>query len=484
MATDPITYYVDQDSKRLETREWHLWYLAFALILFLGSLTIATYLFLLEDSMMDMGLSHITASRALYGLCVLIFLFCAYVVHTRITFGTMRGIIQKQATHDDLTNLYNRRMFNLRMSEEIARSDRDQYNLAILLCDIDHFKAINDSQGHQMGDKILKATARSIQESTRGTDMVFRWGGDEFVIVLLDTTREGILIAAERIRKGILKIAREGQVGIDISIGVAIYPEHGRNAEELMSLSDRALYIAKRGGDKIQIGDEEYHLDERAVKLVYQPVVDVWSDQILGYEALGRDPQGRFDIQTLFKRYQAIGRLSELKRICLRSTIRKADELGLRRIFINIDFNVLSRVEPIPKPPDLEIILEISEAEVLEDIEEHLEVVSRWREKNYQFAIDDFGAGFISLPFIARLIPDYIKLDRSTLLHAVASVQFKGFLKKLLPVLRTYAAEGIIAEGIETATELDVVKDLGVFIVQGFLLGKPQELGRSVNPIT
>jgi EAL domain-containing protein (putative c-di-GMP-specific phosphodiesterase class I) len=122
------------------------------------------------------------------------------------------------------------------------------------------------------------------------------------------------------------------------------------------------------------------------------------------------------------------------------------------------------------------VILEISELEALHDIENRLAVTKRWREAGYKFAIDDFGAGFISLPFIARLVPDFIKMDRSTILQAVASEKFRTFLRDLILALRNYVMAGIIAEGIETEKELSVVKTVGIHLVQGFLFGKPGEL--------
>jgi EAL domain-containing protein (putative c-di-GMP-specific phosphodiesterase class I) len=114
--------------------------------------------------------------------------------------------------------------------------------------------------------------------------------------------------------------------------------------------------------------------------------------------------------------------------------------------------------------------------EAIHDVENRLQVAKKWQEQGYKFAIDDFGAGFISLPFIARLIPAFIKIDRSTILQAVSSVQFKEFMIGMIFGLKNYATDGIIAEGIETEKELKVAKELGIFLIQGFLFGKPQEL--------
>jgi EAL domain-containing protein (putative c-di-GMP-specific phosphodiesterase class I) len=224
--------------------------------------------------------------------------------------------------------------------------------------------------------------------------------------------------------------------------------------------------------------------------VVFQPVVNVRTHQILGYEALSRDAQGKLSILELFKRYQAIGQLGELKRICFKAQLKAAQESGLKRMFINVNFDLLNQLESVPKPSGTEVILEISEMEALHDVENHLRIARKWREKGFKFAIDDFGAGFISLPFIAQLIPDYIKVDRSTILQAVSSEKFRGFLKDLVQAMRNYVAEGIIAEGvepiiesietvaenIETEKELQIVKEIGIYLVQGFLMGRPEEL--------
>ncbi len=196
----------------------------------------------------------------------------------------------------------------------------------------------------------------------------------------------------------------------------------------------------------------------------------------MGYEALGRDPQEKSSILDLFKRYEAVGQLNELKCLCFRIQLKKAVALGLKRVFINVDFNVLRQVESPPKPTGIDIILEISEAEALDDVANHLELTRQWRQKGYKFAIDDFGAGFISLPFIAQLIPDYIKMDRSTIVQATSSIQFQKFLRDMILALRNYSTEGIIAEGIETQKELEAVKEMGIVPAQGFLLGMPEEL--------
>ena len=383
--------------------------------------------------------------------------------------------LEEQAIRDPLTNLYNRRHFNLRIQEEIDLAEQKGHCLAVLVCDLDHFKDLNDTQGHQAGDRVLKEVAKSVNESVRGSDGAFRWGGDEIIVLLSNTSKEGVLIAARRIREGVGRLKSTPDSNLDISIGIALYPEHGRSPEALIRLADRALYIAKRGGDKIHIGEEEYYLRDDTIKVVFQPVVDIRLNENIGFEALSRDAKGTLGILDLFKKYQVIGLLDDLKVLCFTTELRMAQAVGLRKVFINVDFTLLGKLQPPSIPPGLEVVLEISEGEALHDVEDHLAIAKRWREHGYKFAIDDFGAGFISLPFIARLIPEHIKLDRSTILQAVESNRFRRILKDLLLGLRNCSTDGLIAEGIESTHELEVVRELGIYLVQGYLLGKPEE---------
>lgn len=394
--------------------------------------------------------------------------------------------IKSEAMRDTLTGLYNRRYFDHRAEEEIIRADRGKHALAFMLCDLDNFKNLNELKGRQTGDEILRTVANEIKQLTRGSDLIFRWGGDEIILVLSKATRDGVLIAADRIRKGIRKIGKKMAVPLDLSIGVSLYPDHGNNLDKLIHLADRALYIAKKADEKIHIGDEGYPLNENAVKVVFQPIIDLRSKQIIGYEALTRDPKGKLNVFDLFRRYHTIGQLNELKRICFAAQLKASEEQRLERLFVNIDSDILSKMDSIPKPPGVDVILEISEAEALHNVEKHLQMADKWRAKGFKFAIDDFGAGFISLPFVAQLMPDYIKIDRLTTLQAVSSKKFKKFLTNLLAALQEYVTVGMVAEGIETDEELQVVNDLGIYLAQGYLLGKPKVLkpsgSRSRNP--
>ena len=377
------------------------------------------------------------------------------------------------SVRDPLTNLYNRRYFNKRIEEEISRATRQESRFALLLCDLDDFKKVNDTRSHQFGDEILTAAGQGIQDATRDIDFVFRWGGDEFVVILLVDDRQGIIDAGERIRKRIVELGREKEFPLDLSIGVASFPEHGEDSNQLIRLADRALYIAKKRGDKIHIGEEEYELDDGVIQVVFQPIVDTLSGEVIGHEALSRASTEELGIRELFRKYRSIGKLLELKEICFRKQIEAAEAHGLDRVFVNVDYKLLEHLGRREKPAGLEVILEISEKEALTDIEHHLAVTREWRTEGFKFAIDDFGVGFISLPFLADLEPEYIKLDRLTILQAVASDEFRQFLNHVVLGLRQYAGQGIVAEGIESEEELAIAKEIGIHLVQGYLFGEP-----------
>ena len=467
---------IEPDVASVERRERHLLVLTLFLLFLFAGVTIVTFAILVDSSSLDGRLHRALRPTALVGLLLLTALFCAYVFHTHISFGRIRRLYEMKALRDPLTGLFNRQSFRDRFDEEVVRAKRGQRPFAIILCDLDRFKEINDTLGHQVGDEILQLVAKSTLGATRGSDLVFRWGGDEFLILVGIAARKDALIVARRIRNGVREIAESRKLPLDFSIGVALYPEHATAAKKLIRLADKALYIAKKGGDRIHVGEEEYELNERSVRMVFQPVVEIESREVMGYEALSRDPKGKLDITTLFRRYSAVGQLAELKRIIFRHQVRVAQERELKRVFINIDFETLESVDPFAKPENVEIVLEISEAESLHDVDRHLETADTWRKLGYRFAIDDFGAGFMSLPFIARLVPEYIKVDRSTIVEATGSEQFSYFLRDLVRAMRNYSKDGIIAEGIETEEEFEVVRKMGVDQVQGYLTGRPVEL--------
>jgi diguanylate cyclase (GGDEF)-like protein len=387
-------------------------------------------------------------------------------------------IRKREAIRDPLTDLYNRRHFKERIVQEIERASRERSSLAILLCDLDHFKAVNDTHGHAHGDQVLKAVAVAIRAATRGTDLHFRWGGDEIVVILSKTSTEGVLIAAERIRSSIRVYAESERLRLDASIGVALYPQHGTDEDELLRAADLAMYVAKKSGDHVRVGVDEYAIDERCVRFVYQPIVDVASGAVLGHEVFARDPGGSLSPLELFKKYHAVGQLGRLKRVIFEMQIEQSRAAGVERLFLNADIDFLNRTEPVPLPQGLRAVVEISELDANPKAEDRVAAVERWRAAGYEFALDDFGAGYVSLPLLGRIRPDFVKIDRSSVVHAAESPKYRDFLRHLVRAAAEFTTGGIVAEGIERETELEVALELGAGYAQGYLLGRPEEKSR------
>jgi diguanylate cyclase (GGDEF)-like protein len=341
------------------------------------------------------------------------------------------------------------------------------------MCDLDGFKRVNDSRGHQFGDGVLKSVATTLRQATRGTDLHFRWGGDEMVVVLSKSTEDGALIAAERIRQGVRGFAAEHDLDLDTSIGIAIYPIHGTTDEELIRVADLAMYVAKKTGDKMRVGFEEYTVNEDCVTFAYQPIWNLGANEIVGHEVFTRDPGGVLGPVELFQRYRAVGQLRRLKRLVFELQVRSAQDAGVRRLFLNSDLEFLHGVTPPPIPDGLEVVLELSELDSSSSDETRIAVVFEWRKAGYRIALDDFGAGYASLPILGKLAPDFVKIDRTCIVRATRSERYRDFLRHLLKGATEYTTEGLIAEGVELPGELDVARELGARFAQGFLLGRP-----------
>jgi diguanylate cyclase (GGDEF)-like protein len=389
--------------------------------------------------------------------------------------------VKSDAIHDALTGLYNRRHFNLRLDEDLNRSRRYGKPLSLLLCDLDHFKSINDLQGHRKGDEVLRQVSALVRRTVRQVDLVFRWGGDEIAILLPETEPAEAQLVARRIREVVLELGKDMGCPLGVSIGIASHPDHGRDAEALLSAADSAMYAAKRSTTKIQTGTRPVTLNEQTVVPHFQPMVRLDTGEVFAYEALSRDPHGQETVIELFARFEGVGLLGELKELCFRQQLRRAAELGITRLFLNVDFRLLrnlhGKVEP---PPGVNVILEISEREALDHIEDRLILAESWRKQGFKFACDDVGAGFLSLPFVVRLAPEFIKIDLSVVHLAVTSPGLQSFLEMTTRAFHGFS-EGIIAEGIETQEQLDLLKRIGIPLGQGFLLGRPEPLPRPAS---
>ena len=400
--------------------------------------------------------------------------------------------IKQLSLRDPLTGLFNRSQLEIQLKEAIIGASSDKHPLALMICDLDQFKDINEKFGHQYGDQVLKIFSDCIVSAMAKEDceereaLLFRSGVDEVTVLILNADQDKIIRKASKIRTAVQDGSKTAVFPLDVSIGAAMYPTESQTQDQLLTLANQSLLIAKKSDQKMCIGSVDTLNYSSRIRTIFEPIVDLDNNHIIGFEALSRDAQGKLSIIDLFKQYAALGELAEVKNACFTSQIELAESMNLSRVFLNVDSAMLSHCGWIQKPPQMEVVLEISESESLEDFEAYLKIAKKWKEKGFKFAIDDFGAGFLSLPFLSKLNPDYIKVDRSVMLQAVSSLSFKGFLKNIVGALQKDPGIFIIAEGIETEKELQVSRDVGIPFIQGFLLkdrGYPNLAGCGNNAL-
>lgn len=414
---------------------------------------------------------------------------------------------QHLADHDALTGLPNRRLLEDRLSQAIARADRTQKPTAVMFVDLDHFKAINDTLGHAVGDLVLKEVAERLVRQLRVGDTVCRLGGDEFVVVLPEITRASDAAGvAQKILETVAQPYRidDRELQLAASIGISVFPDDGADAETLIRNADAAMYHAKetgRGGyqffteqmnqaaaRRIAIETElRRALQENALRLHYQPVVDAATGAVVGYEALlrwqhptrGLVPPGEF-LQIA----EDTGLILRIGEWVLREACRWIAFVGPERalpVSVNLsprqfaDPRLAERVAAALRetgvPPRL-LELEVSEATTMQRAEAAQATLAKLKQIGVSLTMDNFGAAFSSAARLRHFPIDRLKIDRSL-------VGEFGNAKDSAPVLAAMVALAhamglrVVAEGVETEAQREFLRACACDYLQGFLLGRP-----------
>jgi diguanylate cyclase (GGDEF)-like protein len=425
--------------------------------------------------------------------------------------------IEYQAFHDPLTGLPNRTAFNDRLEMRLVGARIRGARLAVLFLDLDGFKVINDSLGHSMGDRVLQTLANRLRRAVRDGDLVSRFGGDEFTI-LLDVGRpEDAEAVAQKLLAAVVEpVIIEGErLFVTASVGVALHPEHGDDPESLVRNADAAMYLAKDlGRNNYQLCghglSERAHerlwleaqlrqaLAENGFELHYQPVVELATEQVIGVEALLRWPcQGELLLPDRFlpiaEQTLLIRPLGDwvLRTACAQA-VAWQERFGPFRMSVNLNAHHLAQpgvVEQVAslleasglQPHRLE--LEITEGTAMKDPDRTREILGRLKELGVRLALDDFGTGYSSLSYLQLFPLDTVKIDRSF----VATLgQARGGLAIIRATLAMAQALGlrVTAEGVETPMQLELLRELGCHFGQGYGLGTPMpaaELERTIR---
>ncbi len=413
------------------------------------------------------------------------------------------------AYHDQLTGLANRVLFRERTSRSMASVDREAGSLALLLVDLDGFKKVNDTYGHEAGDTLLVEISKRLVDAARTTDVVARLGGDEFAIVVCGNARiEDVLLVAERIQQVARQPVtyRNQTLAVGCSIGVAFYPDHGPTLDDVVRRADIALYRAKAASrEKIQLFDAQAHrdaledrnyraalraaLNNREFVVHYQPQWDLTSCQMVGVEALlrWRHPQKSIILPSQFVPlleemelissvgawvFESACRQAQRWRLAIKRDFRLAVNVAAQQIkpeLCQVLRDVLAATE---FPPEL-LEIEITETATLDDVGEVKGVLATVRSLGVRVAIDDFGVGYAGLRHLREFPVDALKIDRSFLSDVTRSTADACIVANVISLAHSLGLE-VVAEGIENLDQLNFIRSHRCNIAQGFLLSRPQ----------
>ncbi|MFN3595110.1 MAG: EAL domain-containing protein [Thiobacillaceae bacterium] len=416
----------------------------------------------------------------------------------------------KLAYHDALTGLPNRLLFDERLTHAIEQAARHGERLAVLYLDLDHFKQLNDNLGHQVGDALLEAIAARLKARLRKSDTLSRRGGDEFTLLLENLRRpEQAANVARDILRQLAKpfhLPSGETVQTGTSIGISLYPDDGRAAHELIERADAAMYEAKSAGGGqyrfytpaiTQASRERAELEARLreavqagrLQLVYQPLYDLAHGQLVGTEALLRwsEPDlGEIPAERFIPMVEELGLIAELGDWALRQACAQAvswDRAGVPplRMAVNISLRQLlspgfaSRVQTILADtmlPPARLDLELSESTLLALKEPALADLRALRGLGVCVTVEDFGMGLSALARLQSLPVDRLKIDRS-FVHALPHDNDGMRLIHLIVTLARVLRLQVVAEGVETEAQMQLLRDEQCDLAQGFLLSKP-----------
>jgi diguanylate cyclase (GGDEF)-like protein len=409
------------------------------------------------------------------------------------------------AHHDDLTQLFNRLMFQERLGQALAVTQNSEHGFALLCLDLDGFKSVNDTRGHEVGDKLLIAVAQRLRNNLRDGDTVARMGGDEFAIIQrLGGQPSDAIALAQRLLASISKpFELEGRRSvIGVSIGIALYPQDGDTPDLLLRNADTALYQAKAAGrntfrifnNTMQVYQQERILIEQELRdaiegkhftLQYQPLCDSKSLRIVGFEALLR---WRHDVRGLIRPDQFIplaeisGLIIPLGRWALEAACLEAatwdPPVGLSVNLSPLQFRQADLPQQIADVlrrtglPAERLDLEVTEGLLLDESDLVLRTMRGLHDQGIRITLDDFGTAYASLSYLRRFPFDRIKIDQSFIRGIGGDLCTQAIVQAILS-LGDRLHLTVVAEGVETERELDVLRKLGCRLVQGYLSGRP-----------
>jgi diguanylate cyclase (GGDEF)-like protein/PAS domain S-box-containing protein len=419
-------------------------------------------------------------------------------------------LIWRQANFDALTGLPNRSMFHDRLDQALMKAHRARHQVALLFLDLDFFKEVNDTLGHAMGDRLLQDAARRVRGCVRDSDTVARLGGDEFTVIIGELQAAGNV---ERVVQDILHALAEPfqlgaeQVYISASIGITFYPEDGSETDTLLKNADQAMYAAKAQGRnrhsyftasmqeaaqarKRLISDLRVAVHEKQFRLYYQPIVDLASGRIHKAEALLRwqhPERGLISPAEFIPIAEETGMIVELGEWTFRQAARQVDAWRARH---HPSFQISVNVSPVQfqndglhhdtwlaclqslRLPGQSVVVEITEGVLMDASRMVSDQLLRFRDHGVQVALDDFGTGYSSLSYLKKFDIDYIKIDRSFVQNLASGSDDLALCEAIIVMAHKLGIK-VIAEGVETETQRQLLAASKCDYAQGYLFSRP-----------
>jgi diguanylate cyclase (GGDEF)-like protein/PAS domain S-box-containing protein len=420
------------------------------------------------------------------------------------------GVIWQQANFDPLTQLPNRRMFYDRLSQDIKKAHREHKRLALLFIDLDLFKEVNDTLGHDMGDELLQIAAHRILAGVRETDTVARLGGDEFTVILSDV---GDPANAERIAGNLLqKMTECFQLGnevayISTSIGIAFYPDDADNLKSLLKHADQAMYAAKRQGRnqycffiptmqesaqaRLRLSNDlRLALAGQQFYLCYQPIVELATNTVRKAEALIRwqhPTRGLISPADFIPIAEETGLISSIGNWIFQEA---AEQTSRWRQSIHEKFQISINKSPVQFRNERDshrdwldrletlslsgqsVVIEITEGLLLDANNSVAEQLLSFRDAGIQVSLDDFGTGYSSLSYLKKFDIDYLKIDQSFVRNLAIGSDDMALCEAIIVMAHKLGIK-VIAEGIETSSQRELLTAAGCDFGQGYLFAKP-----------
>jgi len=414
--------------------------------------------------------------------------------------------LEQLALEDTLTGLPNRNRFHDGLERAIASARRNLTPMSLLVIDLDDFKEVNDTFGHEIGDRLLKEIGARLKRELRGADGAARLGGDEFAIMLPGTDGAEATVVARRVWEAINRPTEiEGQtLSVGASIGIAVYPEHGQDASSLLRRSDIAMYSAKRmgGGNAVYSGEQDndgarrlaliadlrYALERDELRIHYQPLKQFASGRVAGVEALIRwqHPQrGLIAPGEFVAIAEKMGLMDAITEWVLDRSIAQAKRWRTSGLEVPVSVNISMRnLRDVELPDTISGLLrkhgadagllkvEITESDIMLNPRHVMHALERLRALGIRIAIDDFGTGYSSLAYLNLLPVDQLKIDRSLVKEICTDEGTAAIVRATIDLGHSLGLE-IVGEGVEDQQTSDRLAGLGCDLEQGYYFGRP-----------